>query len=141
MSMDFTAYRYDPARRAFLFVEDAPTINVANTTGYALLCALGLPTDESCGSIPPQDIPGVRRRVLQLLNQDAALSAFTVPVKESSAVAEISIVSGSTVTVARPSQARIVDFGVPLERLQARLASLDEILRYCQAHDLEFGWT
>ena len=139
MSVTFVAYRYDSVRDYFAYVEDAPEVNVANATAAALLDALNL-QNEPCGSIPPEAIPALRRRILVLIQGEARVAPFAVPGSETPATPTLSVVDGEGARIARRGTCAVVDFGVPVERLLHRMRELDEVAAFAQKGGFHFGW-
>ena len=56
--------------------DDQLDMNLANTNARAFLAALGLPSDDLCGALTPQDWPKVRAKLIWLKNSDRRQAQF-----------------------------------------------------------------
>lgn len=60
------------------FVEEGPTMNLANSNALALLRAVGIEADWS-GRVQHKDLPALKRKLMMLLNSDKAQQGMTTP--------------------------------------------------------------
>ena len=140
MSIDFQCYTYNPEQRLYMFVDDAPTVNMGNATAASVMGVLGLPMDDPCGSVPPSAVPELRRKLASAIRKNDERQLFTIPASESRAVPTLSVVAGNTLRTVRNGRCAFIDAGVPDERLRRRLQSLEPVLAYAEEHELHFGW-
>jgi hypothetical protein len=106
----------------------APEVNVANVTAGVLLAVLRLDAlrslpGELYGYLTPEEIPGVRRRIVYALSTGLP-ERNVIPASESGG----------------PNRARIINFGLDAERIRDRLARLDSVLAYAQEHGQRVSW-
>lgn len=142
MSVDFVAYQVDRSgdTTCYRFAPGTPELNVANVTARAMLTALGIDGNDLCSSVPPEEIPAIRRRILVLIQSEASVAAFAVPGSETPATPTLSVVDGEGTRVARRGTCAVIDCGVPVERLLHRLKQLDQVADFAHRGGFHLGW-
>jgi hypothetical protein len=95
------------------------SLNVSNATARALLRSLGVNKEDLSGSWAADELPAIRRRIIELLNKPQALAPF--------------VVEGHVDDF-------LVDFGVSDERLTDRLTRLLDVIAAAQRLSTEVVW-
>jgi len=112
--------------RGALFYEASPhELNVSNGNAAALCAAAGLTMDEyGCGTLPVEELPAVRSRVVNALNDARDRATHAVAPSEGRGAAGCHWIDG----------------GVSDDYLQRRLAALLRLVEYAHANGYALTW-
>lgn len=121
-------------------VSDAPEYNLSNANGTMLMGLLGFDTkDTYAWTIPPAQLPEIRRRIIWLLNNPDALArgerapSDTQSIRRERYKDPASGLDGIR-SVAGP---RMIDFGIDVEYIKRRLNNMLEVVVWAQERGLE----
>ena len=120
-------------------VSDAPEMNLSNSNAQAVMGALGYERDHGY-SIRPNEIPDVKRKIMQLMNKDNALDQHTIEPEDSQE--DFGMVrSTDPMTqlqkIERKKGPRMIGAGIDVEYLKDKFDRMLKILNYAQKHKYE----
>lgn len=121
-------------------LSDAPELNVSNSNAAVIMKMLGVEYDYS-GGIDPEDIPAIKRRLIQLVNDPNGISSYTRDPSTSQSTKMVKTKDDSGITKIAPKKgATMIDMGLPKEQIQSYVDRILPILDYAQKKKVEVVW-
>ena len=120
-------------------VSDAPEMNLSNSNAQAVMSALGYEPDYGY-SIKPEEIPAVKRRIMQLMNQDGELDQHTRDPEDSQK--DFGIVRDKDPEtgldrISHKKGPRMIGGGIDTDYLRGKFQRMLTILDYAQKNNQE----
>lgn len=118
---------------------EGPEINMSNANARTIMSVLGYEPDDGY-TIPVDQIPIVKRRIVELLNKQGSTSAYT-RADTDTRVDHGMVHSKDPVTgldrIERKTGPRVIDFGIDEGYIHRRLQEILELLDYAQKLNAE----
>lgn len=95
-----------------------PEANFSNVNGFTYISMLGL-AEDMCGTICNENLPAVRREILQMLNQHGKMQGYTYPDQQ---------------------EGNFHIFGMDEDRIINGLKSIDAVCAKAQELGADVGW-
>jgi len=120
-------------------VSDAPEMNLSNMNAQAVMGALGYGADYGY-TIKPEEIPDVKRKIMQLMNKEGELDQHTRDPEDSQkdfgTVRSTDPETGLD-KIERKKGPRMIGAGIDMEYLKDKFDRMLKILNYAQKHKYE----
>lgn len=113
---------------------DGPEYHLSNSNAALLMNMLGFP-DSEAWTIPVDQLPNIRRRIIQLLNQPTEMDRHTrapSDTQEFRGMLRGKDLETGLDTIAPDRGPRMIDFGVNADYLKRRLQNMLEVIEYAQ---------
>ena len=122
------------------FVTTAPEMNVANRNASVILDLLGLPNEDS-GTIYHEDLPELRRKIIRLINSDAAEKSAIAPTTDRGELRRQKVTGDDGVTsIVATRGPTMMDGGLKVQQVEGYLTRLLNMVTYAQEHGYNLGW-
>lgn len=120
---------------------DCPYMNVSNQNGYLILQMLGIEPD-SVGMIQHQDLPNIKRRLIQIINSDREQQQHVRPdvISQRPATRTVTNVDGIPTIGMQGGGPKMYEFGVDVERVKNYAQRFMELVDYAQQKGWGIGW-
>ena len=118
---------------------DAPEYHLSNSNARLIMEVLGF-EDSEAWTISVDQLPLVRRRIIQLLNQPTEMDRHTrapSDTQEFRGMTRSKDPETGLDTISPDRGPRMIDFGVDVEYLKRRLENMLEVIDYAQRHGSE----
>lgn len=120
-------------------VSDAPEMNLSNVNAQALMSALGYEPGYGY-SIKPEEVPAVKRKIMQLMNKEGELGQHTRDPEDSQK--DFGMVRSTDPEtgldkIERKKGPRMIGAGIDIDYLKDKFERMMPILDYAQKHNQE----
>lgn len=140
MDRQYTCSLCDGEKTIEKEISDAPEYNLSNSNGAMIMDLLGFDTEDNYAwTIPVEQLPEVRRRIIWLLNNPEALARGERAPSDTQAVRRERYKDPETGLDAIRTERgpRMIDFGIDVEYIKRRLNNMLEVVMWAQERGLE----